>query len=257
MALRTNAEPLFVDLQMRAGLYSNLLTAPTSYEVEANFDEMDLTPPEQQTIRVPGRTINTIGTSLWAGKRPSGESSQIALTTNSYTPALLALSIGATVQEVTVAATPVASQAITTVLDVWIPVFDGPIGSVVLTMTGTVDAAKYEVDVAGGFIKAIHSDAVGTGTIGYTPVARTYEEYLAGQARDTYWHLTGRARNAVTGLEGRLDIWCANLAPSAPLRVPAADEAFKASLSGDMIVPSIAIRGATRTTPYRFRDRRA
>ena len=257
MPLRTNPEALFIDLQLRAGIYPDLQTAPASYTDDLELDEIDLTPAAQDTVRVTGRTIDTLGQSLFAVKRPTGESSQISLKTSTYTPAILALAMGASVAEVAIAATPVADQAITLALNVWVPVYDGPIESVSLDVSGAVAVDKFELDADNGFIRAVHADAVGTGTINYTPSARTYEQYSAGSALDSYWHLTGRARNAASGLTGQLDIWCANLSPSTPLRVPASNEAFVAQFSGDMVVPTVAVRGFTPSTPYRFRDRRA
>lgn len=255
MALRTTARPLMFDFQGRMGLWSGD-TPPTQYQPDLEL-VVEITPPALNTVRVLGRSIDTLGESLLSARRPSGEVAQVKVSTTTYSPAVMALALAAAVAEVSVSATPVADQAITTVLGLWVPVFDGPIGGVGLDIGGAVAADKYEVDTALGMVRATHADAVGTGTIDYTPAARTYEQYAAGSAVDSYWHLTGRARNVDTGMEGTLDLWRANLAPDGAITVPSGEQAFEASFSGDLVTPSVAVRGYTPTSPWRFRDRTA
>jgi hypothetical protein len=253
MALRTTARPLMFDIQARIGLWSGD-TPPPQYQPDHEFS-VEITPPSMSTVRVIGRTIDSLGESLLSARRPSGEVAQVKIMTTTYSPAVMALALGAAVSEVDVTATPVADQAITTVLGLWVPVYDGPIGTVSLDIDGAVATDKYQVDTALGMLRAIHADAVGTGTVSYTPAARTYEQYAAGAAVDSYWHLTGRARNVDTGMEGTLDLWRCNLVPDGAITVPTGESAFEASLSGDLVTPAVAVRGYTPTSPWRFRDR--
>lgn len=121
MPLRTATEPLFLDLELRYGFYPDPLTPPVAYSREINFTSLSSTPAEQNTIRVPGRTISTLGTSLLSIRRPTGTPAQIELKTTSFDPGLLALALGGEVAQVNQSAGGKVSTLGTMAQGIWTP----------------------------------------------------------------------------------------------------------------------------------------
>lgn len=120
-----------------------------------------------------------------------------------------------------------------------------------------VDSSKWEIDTELGMVRAIHADAVGTKRVSAHTAARTWEQYQAGAASSQYVHIMGKATNQISKQVGLLDIWRANLSPDGPFIVPSGEKHFQGGFKGDLITPTVAIRGAVPTRPWRFRDRTA
>ena len=284
MALRTTNEPIFVDFEGRVGAWSGT-TPPASYSDPLELSEIDLTPPEQETVRLIGRRTSTQGTAIHSTKRATGAVSTVSLKTATYSPGVLALAMGATVSETTQANAAVADEEVDLVLGVWVPLANYAIAAHgtgteislkdAADATVTVDArtldeatrildcsnlgvSQYQVDLELGMIRATHSNAAGAGMqVSYDADDRTWEQYDGGAAVDVYWHITGSAKNVYTGKVGILDIWYANVAPTTAFRVPSGDAHFETTFQGDLATPPAAIRGITATKPYRFRNRTA
>lgn len=249
----------YLRFEGRIGLWSGL-TPPTQYSDFVNFEKIEITAPEQEKEKLISRMTGSFGSALDSQQKPTDAVAAVALEFSTLTPKLIELALGATVSEVTQASAGVVDEAITTALDIWVPLANRNIVAAGLVLeipdATTIDAAKYEVDLVLGMVKAIHADAVGTGVISYTKAAVTHENYAAGLATSGYVHLIGQATEMVTGLVGNLDIWRANLAATGPFD-PVAGGHLKGALGGDLITPSVAIGGAVQTTPWRWRIRTA
>jgi hypothetical protein len=122
MTLRTTPEPLYMEMELRYGVWSDLSTPPTSYSQAIEIDEMTLTPAEQDSVRVTGRNISTRGRTLLSLKRPTGTPAQLQLMTLTYSPDLLALSMGGAVSEVTQTAGGIVSAEVTLAVGVAVPI---------------------------------------------------------------------------------------------------------------------------------------
>jgi len=113
MTLRTTTEPLFLDLELRYGFWPDPRTPPVNYSRPIQFNSVSMTPAEQKTIRVPGRTISTLGTSVMSLTRPTGTPAQIELKTTTFDPGLLALAMGGEVAQIIQAAGGAVSRVLT------------------------------------------------------------------------------------------------------------------------------------------------
>lgn len=238
MALSTSApRPVFLRCSLRIGIWDGL-TPPTQYSDRINFTSVELTVPEQETVESRSNMIEDYGTVLDAQNLPT-EGGSVAMEFEGFTPDLLRIVLGADLTSGSQTATPVIGEAITTVLDLWVPLANQHLDDAVqpsLDIGGAVTADKYEVDYVAGFVKAIHADAVGTGTIGYTPSAVSWDSYDGGQAKDNYLQLIGKAQDKFTGKIGTLNIRKANLAPSSPFN-PVDGSYLNGALEGKLIKP--------------------
>lgn len=238
MALNAAApRPVFVRASLKIGVWDGL-TPPTEYTDPINFLTVEINMPEQETVESRSNMIDDYGSVLDSQNLPT-EGGVASFTFDHFTPDLLAVCLGADYSAVTQTGDEVVGEAVTTVLNLWVPLANEQLDSSVqpaLDMTGAVDPAKYEVDFVNGMIKALHADAVGTGTIGYTKMAVTWDAYAAGQAKDTFLRIKGRALDKYTNKEGVLDIHKASLAPSAPF-APGTGEYLEGALEGKLIKP--------------------
>jgi len=369
MALRTTPEPLYLELEMRYGTWTDLTTPPAGYSQPIEIDALTLTPAEQNSVRVTGRNISTAGRTLMSLRRPSGTPAQLSLACFTFTPPLLAFSMGGAVSELAQSGGAIVSAAVTLAVGVAVPMpgryldastvvvgtgdtasigvagsntgititaleptTDGASGitikivdpattsaalavsvsdtdiSVSLATDGTgaeistaaevitainahasagalvvashtgastgagvmpavaetalaggavVATAAYEVDAEGGFVMAVSSAAAGAQRLYAQTGAATVDRYSGGDALDAYHHWTGTALQRATGKRGRLDIWQANVASTAPIVAPQDDGSFQATLSGDMLVPSVSVQGILPVRAIQFDDRRA
>lgn len=247
----------------RVGVWSGL-TPPTAYSDFVNFEKIEITAPEQETEKLISRMTGSFGAALDSQQKPTDAVANVSMEFSTLTPKLIELCLGSTLSEVTQTTGAVADEAVTTALNVWVPLANRGIAvhgtgtEIVLEIPDntTITADKYQIDHELGMIKAIHADAVGTGVISYHKAARTWENYAAGLASSGYVHITGQATDMVSALTGTLDIWRANVAPSGAFD-PVAGGYLKGALSGDLITPSVAIGGATQSTPWRWRIRSA
>lgn len=249
----------FIRFSGRVGIWDGA-TPPTYYSDLVNIDQITITPPQQETVKLISRRIDDYGAALDSQQIATDEVAKLTLTASTMTPLMLEMMTGGTVSEVTQAADAVADEAITTLLDKWVSLAYRPISAsgIDLEIPDNTDiaAAKFEVDAELGMIKAIHADAVGTGVISYTKAARTWYLYKAGLAKTTYVHITGRAKNLVDGYEGRIDIWRASVAASGDFQFDGATH-LNVELTGDLLVPAVAIQGAIPTHPWYWAKRTA
>jgi hypothetical protein len=253
----------YLRFEGRVGIW-NGLTPPVAYSDFVNFEKIEITAPEQEKEKLISRMTSSFGSALDSQQKPTDSVAAVSLEFSTLTPKLIELVLGSTLSEVTQTTGAVADEAVTTVLNVWVPLANRSIAvhgtgtEIVLEVPDntTIANTKYEIDHELGMIKAIHADAVGTGVISYHKAARTWENYAAGLASSGYVHISGQATDLVTNLIGTLDIWRANLAPSGAFD-PVAGGHLKGALGGDLITPAVAIGGGVQTSPWRWRIRTA
>ena len=235
----------YINAELKAGIRAGQNTAPVTYSDPQNFTLCEITAPVQESERLLSNMTSTYGSAL-ASVSKATEAAKIKLEFDTMTPTFLALVLGADVSEVVQASDAVALDTVTTVLDQWVKLSNQYITAhgtgTEIALTTSLDVAvvstKYEIDLVNGMIKAIHSDAVGTDMkLSYTKSARTWEQYLAGQAKSAYVALMGAATERVSGNVGRLVIHCASLSVSGTVD-PIVGGFFTGTLEGDLIVPS-------------------
>lgn len=241
---------IYTDFEGRIGVWSGTVV-PTSYSDFVNFEKIEITTPQQEKVKLISRMTSSLGSALDSQSVPTDDVAQVAIEFSTMTPSMIASALGATVTEVVESGSSVAAEAVTTILNEWVKLANVGISSLTLDIGGAVAGTKFEVDTELGMIKAIHADAVGTGTVDYTVDARTWEQYLAGLATSSYVHITGQAKEAITEKVGLIDIWRANLVPDGSFDVVGGQH-LKGMLSGDLIVPTTSIYGAVQTTPWRW-----
>jgi hypothetical protein len=252
---------IFTQFEGRIGIWSGL-TPPTSYSDFVNFESIKITAPEQEVKKLISRMTSTAGTALDSQNVATDKVATVEIESSTFTPGMLEMMLGATVSEVVQTSGAVTDEAITTQLNVWVPLANQGIEASGIDLeipdNTNVSSDKFQIDLELGLLKAIHADAVGTGVISYTKRGQTIEQYAAGLAKTTYVHLTGQATEKVTGLIGPVDIWRASLASAGAFDpVAAGGEYLKGVLKGDLITPSVAIRGAIPTSPWRWGRRTA
>jgi hypothetical protein len=244
-----NARPIYTDIEARIGVWSGL-TIPAAYSDTVNFETMEITPPVQETERLISRMSSTRGAVIDSQQRPTEDPAAIKLTASTLTRKMLAITLGATVTDVSQSSAGVTDEVVTTVLDAWVPLANtgiephdtGTEHTLKNASDATIDAAKYEVDSENGMIKALHADAAGTGwKFSYTKGDRTWERYDAGSAQSSYVHITGTCTERRTGYNAPFDVWRTQLAASSAFD-PSAGRHINVELSGDLIVPSVAIQ---------------
>ncbi len=257
MPLSKAPSAVFLNCEFRAGIWSGL-TPPVEYSDFMNFERLELSVPGVETEKLVSRMTSSLGAALDSQPVPTDEVARVEAEFSTMPPSLIAIALGATVVETARSGVPsVTAEPITTVQDVWVPLatngaIDG--SSVALTIGALVDPSEYEVDAELAMIKALTPGASGTGTIDYAVPDRTWEDYTAGIAVDEFVHITGQATDKVTGYIGIMDIWRANLAPNGTFD-PVGGGHLRGSVAGDLIVPTVNIRGELPTTPWRWRRR--
>jgi hypothetical protein len=253
MALSVAPKSVYLNCELKVGIRANQNTAPTAFSDPQNFTIGELTAPKQEFEQNLSNMTSTLGAALASVSKPT-EPAKLKLEFTTLTPEILAICLGADVSEVVQASLAVTTDTVTTVLGMWVPLANQYLtahgtGTEIVVKTSadvTVASTKYEVDLVNGMIKATHADAVGVGMkISYTKSARTWERYLAGLAKSTYLQLSGTATEKVSNQTGRLDIWCASLAPSGTVD-PIKGGYFTGALEGDLIMPT------GKTSPWQF-----
>lgn len=262
MTLRTAPKPIFIDFEGVIGEWVSDTTPPTSYSGFLELESLEISVPTQDTVKLIGRRTSTLGLAIDSQNRVKDSTAEIVIKANTFHPALMALAMGGSVSEATQTTATVTDELVTTVLDVWVPLANNGLSTTAISLKTGADAAvtaeKYEVDTELGMIRAIHAGAVGVGMkLTYSKAARTWEEYQAGAASSQYCHIMGKCTNQISKQVGMLDIWRANLAPDGKFVIPSGEKHFQGGFKGDLITPTVAIRGAIPTRPWRFRDRTA
>jgi hypothetical protein len=90
MSLRTNPEPLYLELEVSCAFYDDLLTEPTDYGRPIEIESLGVTPAPQDTVKVLGRNISTKGNTLLSVTNPTGEATRIELRAIAYECAVVA-----------------------------------------------------------------------------------------------------------------------------------------------------------------------
>lgn len=245
MSLSVAPKAIYVNVELKAGIRTDQNTAPTTFCDPQNFTLGEITSPKQEFEKLISNMTSSLGAAL-ASVPKTTDPAKIKLEFDTMTPEFLALVLGANVSEITQAASAVALDTVDTVLGKWVKLSNQYIAEhgtgTEIALKTAADAAiastKYEIDLINGMIKATDATAVGTGMkLSYSKSAKTWEQYLAGLAKSAYVQLTGTATERVSGKVGRLDIWCASLAPSGSVD-PIKGGYFKGSLEGDLIMPT-------------------
>lgn len=238
---------LYTDLKVAFGVWSGL-TPPTAYSDYINFELCEITPPKQEIERLISRMSHNAGVALDSQAKPSEEPAQVKLTASTLSPKLLAIALGATVADVSQTTGAIVDEAITTVLNAWVPAKNAGIAAhgtgteILLETSGDVEvvSTKYAVDLEAGLLMALHADAVGSMKFSYHKAARTWETYSSGAAIAEYVHITGTARERRTGYLAPFDIWRTQLSSSSAFD-PAKGTYLKPELTGDLLLPTVAI----------------
>ena len=242
--------PFYVQCAMNYGLWSGD-TAPTSYQGPINITKLETTPIKQENDRLISNIYGSYGEALASVPKPT-ESAAISMEFSSMPKELLALVLGADQTTLTQTADTVTDEAVTTILNVWVPLanqfLDSATALVLETSPSTViDASKYSVDYTCGLIMATHADAVGSKLATYKKLALTASEtYAAGKAKSAYLKLIGTAYEGVSGKKGILTILKASVSNSAAYDWVKGGYAV-GGLTGDMLTPT------GETSPYTFK----
>jgi len=252
---------VFTQFEGRIGIWSGLVP-PSFYSDFVNFERIEITAPEQEVKKLISRMTSSAGTALDSQNVATDKVAAVEIESSEFTPGMLEMMLGATVSEVVQTADAITAETITTALNQWVPLENKGIAAsginLEITASTVIDPGKYEIDLELGMIKAIHADAVGAGEIDYTLRAQTIEQYAAGLAKTTYCHITGQATDKITGLIAPLEIWRASLASSGSFDpVAEGGDYLRGVLQGDLITPSVAIRGAIPAAPWSWGYRTA
>jgi hypothetical protein len=236
--------PMYVQCRLNYGLYVGDV-APTSFLGPVNITKLELNSIKQEQERLISNMEGSWGEALASVAKPT-EPGTMVMEFNSMPTELLSLVIGADVTALTQTNDTVTDEAVTTLLDIWVPLANKFLDSatpLVLETDGTPDvviaASKYEVDYNAGLIRALHSDAVGVGLLAtYKKLTITAgETYAAGKAKSAYIKLYGTAIEKITGNAGLLTIYKASVSPSSAYDWVKGGFAT-GSLTGDLITPT-------------------
>lgn len=233
--------PLYLECALKYGLWSGD-TPPSAFYGPINITKLETTPIKQDDDELPSNMAGTVGETLDSVPKPT-ESGTLSMEFNSMPGKLLALVVGATaVGTLTQASGAVTDEAVTTVLDVWVPLANQYISSTGFSLKTSGDVAvsstKYEVDLIDGMIRALHVDAVGVDMkASYTKEATTGETYEAGKAASAYLMLRGRAYEKRSHTWGRLLVAKASVSNKAAYDWVKGGWA-KGTLEGKILTPS-------------------
>lgn len=245
-----NHRPMYLQCRLNYGLYVGDV-APTRFLGPVNITKLELNSIQQEQERLISNMEGSWGEALASVAKPT-DPGTMTMEFNSMPTELLSLVIGADVTTLTQTNDTVTDEAVTTVLDVWVPLankfLDPTVPLVLETSPSTVIATtKYEVDYAAGLIRALHADAVGVGKLAtYKKQAITAgESYAAGKAKSGYIMLYGTAIEKITGNSGVLTVRKASVSPSSAYDWVKGGFAV-GTLTGDLITPT------GFSSPYQF-----
>jgi hypothetical protein len=239
---------IFTEVAMKAGIWVGN-TPPTTFYDPVNFQSLILSPPKQSYLEVLSNIQGSVGKVIGA-KRFATSGAAFKGMVNSMDLTLGKIILGADTTPLAQTGEDISAEAITTILNTWVPLAHQYISATGLDLktTGgsptTIDAAKYEVDLVNGMVKAIHADAVGAMTLDYTTLTVAGNTFDAGQAKQTNLQLIGHAVDA-SGLFGRFIIWRAVVSSSQDLDI-AAKKFWEGTLEGGLVTPS------DKTSPWEF-----
>lgn len=241
--------PMYIQAALNYGLWSGD-TAPTQYQGPINITKLELTAIKQENDRLISNIDGSFGEALASVPKPT-DPGTVSMEFNSMPKELLSLVIGADQSALTQTNDTVTDEAVTTVLNIWVPLankfLDSATPLVLETAPSTVIAStKYEVDYISGMIMATHSDAVGSKLATYKKLALTASEtYAAGKAKSAYLKLVGPATEKISGKRGLLIVHKMSVSNSAAYDWVKGGYAV-GTLAGDLLTPS------TEDSPYTF-----
>lgn len=244
MTVSVAPRAIYLRCSLKVGVRAGQNTDPTYFSDPLNFTVAEITPPAQENEELISNMISDYGSALASVPKPT-EAAKVKLEFDTIPPQLLATVLGADLSEVTQSTGAVADEAITPVLGAWVKLDNQHIAAhdtgteIVAETSGdvTIASSHYEVDLVNGMFKALDATGATVAKISYHKAARTFEQYLAGQAKSTYVQLEGEATEKVSGKSGRLIIWCASLSPSGPVD-PVKGGYFKGTLEGTLVMPT-------------------
>lgn len=195
---------------------------------------------------------STYGQVLASVAKPT-ESASLAAEADYLPPYLMGLMLGADITELTQTTAPVADEAITPAVGLWVPLANKYIAAhdtgteIVAETSGdvTVASTHYSIDLINGLFKALDSTGATVAKISYHKATRTGEIYKGGQAKSAYLKLVGTGTEKVSQKRVRLAIHKVSLAASAAFD-PVAGDYVKGSFAGDLLTPS------TETSPWTY-----
>jgi hypothetical protein len=250
---QTSVRPAFLEIKMKAGVWSGDVE-PTSYFDPVNFTKLEITPVKQDVMRVMSNMHGSIGESLDTQYKAS-EPATMSAELNAFNEELAAIILGSEVSDSNQTGTTVTDLPITTALNIWVKLPDQQLASTGFELNTTdatpvlIDAAKYEVDIMNGLIKAIHADAVGDMTVTYDTVTTTGgRKFASGKAKVTNLQLIGYALDKTANQYGILKIHKMSVVSSQAMDLAATDF-MKGTLTGDLITP-IGFTSPWEFTPY-------
>lgn len=244
MTIAKTPRSVYLRCELKAGIRPGQNTAPPYFTDPMNFTLAEITAPTQENEELLSNMTSTFGAALASVPKPTA-AAKIKLEFDTLTPDMLATVLGADLSEVTQSIGAVVDEAITPVEGVWILLankYIAPHGTgteIVAETSGdvTIASTHYEVDLVNGLFKALDATGATVAKLSYHKAARTWEQYQAGQAKSAYVQLMGTATEKVSGQDGRLDIWCASLAPSGSVD-PVKGGYFKGVLEGTLVMPT-------------------
>jgi hypothetical protein len=247
-----NHRPIYLQCAMNYGIWSDVNTPPTTFQGPINITKLELTSITQEYDDLISNMDGSFGEALASVATPT-DPAAISMEFNSMPKELLALVLGADQSALTQAATPVVDEAITTVLNVWVPLTKQFLNSSVpLVMTdtasppNTISTSHYSVDYVTGMVMATNVAAVGNMEVDYTPRALAASEtYKAGKAKSSYLKMVGHATEKVSGHRGILIVHQALVSNSSAYDWVAGSYA-SGTLEGKLITPG------TEDSPYEF-----
>ena len=232
--------PVYLELNLKAGVWSGDI-APTQFYDPVNFTKLAITPAKQERVRLLSNMHGTMGEALdtqFKATDPAAVSADIDM----FNETLAALILGADVTALSRAGGAITDEAVTTVLNMWVPLANRYLSSSGFSLKTSgdvaVSATKYEVDIHLGMIKAIHADAVGAGMkASYTKATAAGRTFAAGKTKTTYLQLQGVAYDKKSEGYGRLKIHKLSVVSDQEWDL-AVGGYLKGTLQGDLITPT-------------------
>lgn len=234
--------PVYLQAAFKFGLWNGDV-APTQYYDPLNFTTLELTAIKQDNDRLLSNMEGSAGEALASIPKPT-DPGTFKGELDTMTEGIAAILLGADVSALSQTGATITAEVITTVLNVWVPLVHQDLTTLTsdVTMVTSADAAidrsKYVVDTILGMVKAIHSDAVGTGNkITYKTATTAGRIYAAGKAKSAYVKLVGTATEKVSTKRGRIIIHKVSLSASQAIDLVKGGY-FTGTLAGDLLTPT-------------------
>lgn len=237
MALSTASRAMFLNTSLKPGFWVGDVE-PATYLDPVNFVKFEIAGQKQESKKLVSTMDGSAGETLAAVPNPT-DAAKLSAEANYMPSAMLSLLLGADISEVITTSAPITDEVITTVQGVWVPLANQNINTFSLKTAAdvAVNAAKYTVDLIGGFIKANHADAAGVGMkASYTKAASTAELYKAGKAKSAYVKFKGTGTEKVSGRRALIVVHKVALAATGTFDL-VGNDFLKGTLEGDMLTP--------------------